>query len=500
MPSFCRAVPVVFLGLSLAILHPASARGQDMPLGNVLIEGQGWELVGEGYKFTEGPAADAAGNVYFSDIPNNRIHKVGLDGKVTVFAENTQAANGLMVGPDGRLYACQNGAKKIVAYDAKGVAATIAENVASNDLVVNRAGGIYFTDPAGGKVFYIKAGGQPVVVASEVRPNGVILTPDQGTLVITDGQEPCLWAFRVETDGTLSAKERYYYPLQLANYDTRPGTDGLTVDQAGRLYATSRSGVQVFDPTGRLSGTILKPSTAGISNVAFGGPNLDTLYVTATDKVYRRKTKAAGVLYFQPPWKSLFDGRTLTNWKSGEFGGDGEIKVENGRIVMEQGNDMTGVTFKGEVPRDNYEVSLEAMKLDGNDFFCGLTFPVGKDPCSFIVGGWGGGVVGLSSLDGNDAAHNETATNMNFEKNRWYTIRVRVTPAKIVCWIDNKQVVEAERAGRKISIRPEVEGSKPLGVSCWQTKSALREIKIRELPAEKPAAPGTTPANPPKKG
>lgn len=498
MRSPFRTLSIVLLGLSLS----ATAQAQDMPLSDVLIDGKGWELVGEGYKFTEGPAADAAGNVYFTDIPNNRIHKINLEGKVSVFAEDTQGANGLMFGADGRLYACQNGAKKIVAYDAAGKAATIAEDVASNDLVVNRAGDIYFTDPAGGKVFFIKQGGKPVVVASEVRPNGVILTADQGTLVITDGQEPCLWAFRINSDGTLSAKERYYYPLQLANYDTRPGTDGLTVDQAGRLYATSRLGVQVFDPTGRLSGTILKPSAAGISNVTFGGPYHDTLFVTSTDKVYRRKTKAIGVLYFQPPWKTLFDGRTLTNWKSSEFGGDGEIKVENGRIVMEMGNDMTGITFKGEVPRDNFEVSLEAMKLDGNDFFCGLTFPVGKDPCSFIVGGWGGGVVGLSSLDGNDAARNETSSNINFEKNRWYKIRVRVTPAKIEAWIDDKQVVETERAGRKISIRPEVEVSKPLGVSCWQTKSALREIKIRELVAEKPVEKSATPtpSNPAKKG
>lgn len=184
MRSPFRTLSIVLLGLSLS----ATAQAQDMPLSDVLIDGKGWELVGEGYKFTEGPAADAAGNVYFTDIPNNRIHKINLEGKVSVFAEDTQGANGLMFGADGRLYACQNGAKKIVAYDAAGKAATIAEDVASNDLVVNRAGDIYFTDPAGGKVFFIKQGGKPVVVASEVRPNGVILTADQGTLVITDGR------------------------------------------------------------------------------------------------------------------------------------------------------------------------------------------------------------------------------------------------------------------------------------------------------------------------
>ncbi|HXG47947.1 MAG TPA: family 16 glycoside hydrolase, partial [Methylomirabilota bacterium] len=129
-------------------------------------------------------------------------------------------------------------------------------------------------------------------------------------------------------------------------------------------------------------------------------------------------------------WTSLFDGRTLRGWVVSDYAGTGLVKVEDGALVLEQGV-MTGVTWTNELPRMNYEISLEAMRVQGSDFFCGLTFPVGEDPCSLIVGGWGGGVVGLSSLDGQDAANNDTTKYLSFETKRWYAIRVRVEPHRI---------------------------------------------------------------------
>ena len=105
------------------------ATAQDMPLSQVLIDGEGWQLLSEGHGFTEGPAADKEGKVFFTDIPNNRIHKIALDGKVSVFAENTAKTNGLMFGPDGRLYGCRNGERKIVAYDSAGQPHTIASEL-----------------------------------------------------------------------------------------------------------------------------------------------------------------------------------------------------------------------------------------------------------------------------------------------------------------------------------------------------------------------------------
>lgn len=176
----------------------------------------------------------------------------------------------------------------------------------------------------------------------------------------------------------------------------------------------------------------------------------------------------------------LFDGKTLKGWKATDFAGRGEVLVKDGTIVLESGQ-MTGITWTNELPRMNYELSLEAMRVEGSDFFCGLTFPVAKDPCSLIVGGWGGGVVGLSSLDGQDAANNETTKFMNFKSGRWYAIRLRVTPGKIQAWIDADKVIDCATEDRSISIRLEMEDSKPLGIATWATAAALKNLKLRKL-------------------
>ena len=181
-------------------------------------------------------------------------------------------------------------------------------------------------------------------------------------------------------------------------------------------------------------------------------------------------------------WRKLFDGKTLAGWKSANFGGEGEVRVENGQLILEMGNNMTGVTWTGgDLPLVDYEIRLEAMKVDGNDFFCGLTFPVRDSYCSLIIGGWGGGIVGLSSLDGEDASENETTKIMGFKKGQWYRIRLRVTGERIEAWIDDASIVNVATAGRRISIRPEVELSKPLGIATWITKAALRNIELRKL-------------------
>ena len=203
-----------------------------------------------------------------------------------------------------------------------------------------------------------------------------------------------------------------------------------------------------------------------------------------------------------PPWKPLFDGKTLTNWKSTPFGDEGKVEVKDGRIVLAKGDEMTGITWTGDLatlPKLNYELSLQAQRIEGNDFFCGLTFPVSNDPCSFIVGGWNGGVVGLSSLDGKDAARNETARFMAFENKRWYKIRVRVSERGITAWIDDKQVVGVDTKGRRISIRSEVEASRPLGISCYNTVAGIKDIQIRNLtPDEAKASIPVPPVPKPK--
>lgn len=180
---------------------------------------------------------------------------------------------------------------------------------------------------------------------------------------------------------------------------------------------------------------------------------------------------------------SLFDGKTLAGWESSDFAGRGKVTVENGEIKLGLGY-MTGITRTNtnDLPRMNYEISLDAMRVEGGDFFCGLTFPVGKDPCSLIVGGWGGGVVGLSSIDSEDASQNETTSYLNFKTGQWYHIRVRVEPNRIRAWIDDeKPVVDLDTRDKKLSIRLEVEASLPLGIATWNTGAALKNIQLKKL-------------------
>jgi hypothetical protein len=180
-------------------------------------------------------------------------------------------------------------------------------------------------------------------------------------------------------------------------------------------------------------------------------------------------------------WKPLFDGKTLEGWKKTPFGGEGDVYVEEGKLILDQGASMTGVTREKEFPKSHYELRWEAARLDGNDFFCGCTFPVQESHCSLIAGGWGGTVVGLSSIDGLDASENSTGQYMEFVNGRWYKFRVRVTDKKIVAWINDKQVIEQELEGKRINTRIEVDLNKPLGFATWDTKGALRNIEYRTL-------------------
>lgn len=180
-------------------------------------------------------------------------------------------------------------------------------------------------------------------------------------------------------------------------------------------------------------------------------------------------------------WQYLFDGKTLNGWRECDFIGRSEVRLENGCIVMREGNDMTGVKWTKDLPRIDYEVTLQAMRVDGSDFFCGLTFPVKADPCTLILGGWGGSLVGLSSLDGMDASENETTTIISFQNQRWYRVRLRVTAAKIEAWLDSQKIIDAGVKDRRISIRWECEPCKPFGIATWRTTGAVRDIRIRRL-------------------
>ncbi len=198
----------------------------------------------------------------------------------------------------------------------------------------------------------------------------------------------------------------------------------------------------------------------------------------------------------QPPapvgggdWRLLFDGRSLAGWRQTPFAGAGPVECRPGLLILWQSDGFTGVTWTSDVPRINYEVALDAMRVAGDDCFCALTFPVRNAYCTLIVGGEGGEVVGLSSVDAEELEENETMQFISFETGHWYRIRLRVTMPKIEAWIEQRKIVDVLIPGRKLAVAPdELQQSEPLGVAACQTTAALREIKIRHV--TEPAEPG----------
>ncbi|QDT49118.1 Gluconolactonase precursor [Symmachiella dynata] len=262
---------------------------------DILIPGEDWQLVSKGHKFTEGPAVNDKGEVFFTDVPNSQIYKIGLDGMVSLFAEETGNANGLMFGKDGKLYACVSGKKQIVAYSPDGKSEVIAENVSCNDLVIGD-NGIYVTDPENKRVLHIGWDKKVSVVDDKGLefPNGVVLSPDQSLLYVADTRRQYVNSYQVQPDGTLRYKQPFHH-LHIAPTQTDTGADGMTVDDQGRLYVATRMGVQVCDQPGRVHLILSKPQGSWLSNVVFGGKDLNTLYVTCGGSIYKRKMNAKGL-------------------------------------------------------------------------------------------------------------------------------------------------------------------------------------------------------------
>lgn len=286
------------LAVCLTWLLAAPADGQDMPLTQVLLPGEGWERVADGYGFTDGCCNDAEGNFYFSDVSQGKsIMKIDTEGRLSVFVEDAAKISAMQFGPDGRLYACQVGQfGRIVAFNANGSMSVIAENVRPNDLVVTSDGVVYFTETAKQQVTRIKPGGKPERAAGGVnRPNGIALTPDEGTLLVSDHGGRYGWVWRIEPNGDLSHQQPYM-TLRTIKAEAPAKGDGSTTDAAGRFYITSEAGLQMFDPTGRMGGVIATPNPSKpLVSVEFAGPGLSQLFVANGDAIYRRQTKTRGV-------------------------------------------------------------------------------------------------------------------------------------------------------------------------------------------------------------
>ena len=267
---------------------------------DLLIPGEGWELVSKGHQYAEGPAVNDKGEVFFSDVPASKIYKVGADGKVSVFVADSKRANGLMFGPDSQLYACQSGARKIVRYDKSGKEETVLSGVDCNDLVMLPHGG-YFTDPKNRKLWHFTLDGKRKVVDTGMGfPNGVIASPDQTVLTVADSRGRFTYSFQIQPDGSLRYKQRYGH-LHIPDDSGAGGADGMTVDSEGRIYVATKVGLQVLDQPGRVHFIMSRPQQAKLSNVVFGGKNRDVLYVTCTDKGLPPQDQSARREFLESP-------------------------------------------------------------------------------------------------------------------------------------------------------------------------------------------------------
>jgi sugar lactone lactonase YvrE len=265
-----------------------------------------WELVGDGYTFTEGPAVDRQGNVFFVDVEApGRISRVAPGGKTGPVEGRHGQSERSDVWSRRKALRRQGDRKRIAAYTAEGTESAFADGIRGNDLAVTSRGGVYVTEPATRQVWYIDPSSAKRVVneRSLVFPNGVLLSPEEALLYVADTATKWVWSFHVLADGSLANAEPFFrmeMPEESGNGPLRSGADGMTVDTEGYLYVATKLGVQICDQPGRVVGIISPASKADISNVVFAGPDMQWLYVTEGDKVFRRHLRRKGVFPWAP--------------------------------------------------------------------------------------------------------------------------------------------------------------------------------------------------------
>ena len=294
-------------------IRPRVSESYFQPEG-LVAEGSEWQPLPGSYVYTDGPATDADGSVFFSEVFGSLLYRVDANDEVRVIDNNTSMTKGLLFGPDGLLYGCRNGAAQIIRYNENGEVEVLVQGELSvrpekpedpgefcNDLVMNKEGGIWYTDRVNRRVVYLAGDGESRVVAEGFRPNGIAISADQQMLSVTDSEVPVLHAFRIGEAGSLQEVEGYFDPVNLLKritedeeYDMKSGANGMTVDSAGRFYLASFFGIQVYSPDGKYLGVIKTPNDF-VSNIAFGGVDRDWLYATGRRRVHKLKMQAQGL-------------------------------------------------------------------------------------------------------------------------------------------------------------------------------------------------------------
>ncbi len=282
----------------IVLVFVVAAAGCSAEKMSVVAEGAKVEKLAGGFKFTEGPAADAKGNIFFTDIPNNRIHKWSLDGKLSTFRKKSGGANGLFFDKAGNLLACEGGGRRLVSITPKGKVKVLADKYDNkkfnslNDLWIDPKGGVYFTDPRYGRKDNMEQDGEHVyylsperkriirVIDDMVRPNGVIGTADGKGLYVADHGGRKTFVYAINEDGTLSNKKLF----------APEGSDGMTIDNEGNIYLTTNV-VAVYNKNGKRIETIEVPERP--ANVCFGGKDERTLFITAQSSLYSLQMRVA---------------------------------------------------------------------------------------------------------------------------------------------------------------------------------------------------------------
>jgi gluconolactonase len=284
------------------------------PPEGIVVNGATWETLADGYVYTDGPAADSKGNVFFAEVVSNRLLQINSAGEVATVDETTAMTMGLVIGPDGLLYGCRNRDAQIIRYNEEGEVAVLLQGELSplpnkpnqpgefcNDLAINSAGGIWFTDRINRSVMYLDPDGSVKAVAEGFRPNGIVLSADRQLISVTDSIDSVLHAFSVGKEGELTELPDYFDPIMTVErigaeeiVAGRPGSNGMTVDSDGRFYVATFYGIQLFDSKGRYVGVIRAPK-GFMSNLTFGGPGYGWLYVTGRVGVYRLDMQTHGV-------------------------------------------------------------------------------------------------------------------------------------------------------------------------------------------------------------
>lgn len=293
-----HSILLIFAGI-LLILSPKAANAQDTSLHDILVDGEEWKPAVKGFTFCDGLAADKEGNLYFSDVKNGKgIYRLGLDGKVELAIDGHPGISGLRLSADGRIYACENKAQRVIAINKDGRIKELATGVKCNDLTATKDGFVYFTETPTKRVYGVTPDGKSFIAdeGHVTRPNGITLSLDGTTLAVSDHGGVNVWTWQIQPDGKLTGAEPYMTMLLKPLKEKHEALgDGSTTDAKGRFYVTTEIGIQVFDATGRLAGIIGKPTPESkFVSVQFAGEGHGWLFVSGGDTIWKRKTQTKG--------------------------------------------------------------------------------------------------------------------------------------------------------------------------------------------------------------